>query len=165
MTDPRFDPAFQRGYSGPEPELVVRQRAAVPATVPPVRVPPQQISPPPVANDESARRAGVEAAEQPEQAEQPAPEQPERRRRRNPFGIALLASGVSLLILGGAMIWSAATAQNSLATQVTTSDTAAQAISIADYTLPPALLFGGILGVLGWLILAALDGSERIPRG
>jgi len=26
MTDPRFDPAFQRGYSGPDPELVARER-------------------------------------------------------------------------------------------------------------------------------------------
>jgi hypothetical protein len=28
MTDPRFDPAFQRGYSGPDPELVAREREA-----------------------------------------------------------------------------------------------------------------------------------------
>ncbi len=156
MTDPRFDPAFQRGYSGPEPELVVRAPAPVHTPSQPVRM----AAPPSSPSQESARpgvaEADASAAVRFDSAER---EEPWRLPRRNPFGIALLAVGVAMLVLGAAMIWSTAT-QNNIYAQGTF-DTAAQALSLVNYLLPPALLLGGILGILGWLVLHALGAFPR----
>lgn len=150
MSDPRFDPAFQRGYSGPEPTLVARPQAS-----------PSRQTIPDVAEPAIARAPVAPTPPGPaEPTAELALEEPWQQPRRNPFAIALLASGLIMLVLGIAMIWSTATAQNSTDTQATY-DTAAQALSIVDYLLPPALLLGGILGLLAWLILGALGPSQR----
>jgi len=162
MTDPRFDPAFQRGYAGPEPELVQRAAAPIPS--------PASASP-------ASKEPGVARVFSPGPGEESGPDAASARQsesglaiggtdqqsewfdqppHRNPFGIALLASGLLLLLAGGGMIWSFATrsvTQDALGSF----DPGTQAIAILDYHLPPALLLGGVLGVLGWLVLGALD--------
>jgi hypothetical protein len=151
MSDPRFDPAFQRGYTGPEPELVVREVvSARPQTVPDVA--PSVLAQIPVPDDVRPPAETI-GDSKPEEIWSP---------RRNPFALAMLVGGVILIVAGVAMIWSIATQNNSNAQP--TLDTGAQALAILNYLLPPALFLGGVLGVLGWLILGALGVTRAQDR-
>ena len=157
MTDPRFDPVFQRGYSGPAPELVPRE--TVPAKPRAGRdvATPARAETPVAANLQSATEPTVD----PPLEEVPRSEETWSPTRRNPFATAMLAGGLILILIGVAMVWGIATQINS--NTQTTLDTGAQVEAFLAYLLPPALLLGGILGVLGWLILGAL-GALGAPR-
>lgn len=148
MADPRFDPAFQRGYDGPEPELVVRP------------------GPPHAPEAAAAQRPGVDsAAEHPESAAGSAsgvghPDSHDERlpaARSNPYALALLVAGAAMLVAGGFLLQGYATTTVEQYTPET------QALSTLQQTLAPALLVSGIAGVLAWLVLGALEAAARRP--
>ena len=157
MTDPRFDPAFQRGYSGPAPELVVRDRHAVGAQAPrssapppPLPQAPSRTGPPPQAvplvDDTAADGTAVEGT-----VDGTAAEESElwRAPRRNPYSIALLVISVAMSITGGWLmqVWAV--------TSATGWSPAQQTAAIVQQQLAPVLLLGGIIGVVVWLVFGA----------
>jgi hypothetical protein len=163
MSDPRFDPAFQRGYDGPEPELVVRPAPGVAEAVRDFTPPTHADAPAPAA--ERVTPAAAESA--PGEAETIVDSPPDgsaQQPRRNPFSVALLVSGLALIVIGLAMIWSFATRQITVDETGTTFDVGSQALAILNYLLPPALLLGGVLALVAWLILGALGASGGRSR-
>ncbi len=99
--DPRFDPAFQRGYDGPagEPARTSPARPAPEARTAPVRSSPDPRTMPVVASDSGGDPAAVSRApERMPSFDDDAPD--EERRRVNPWFIALAALSAAL-ILGG----------------------------------------------------------------
>lgn len=149
MTDPRFDPAFQRGYSGPDPELVVRE--------------PVPSAPVPVAPEAAAVPAPVDASAQPQPQSQLQPAsaaEPEPRPAvRNPYRLALLLVGVVLVLASGAAL--SALVQHPQASS-TTADSQFQQLLLVDG--PPVLALVGFVCVILWLALGALDRVDR-PEG
>ncbi|MDP9028571.1 MAG: hypothetical protein M3N46_13665 [Actinomycetota bacterium] len=133
MTDPRFDPAFQRGYSGPDPELVVREQAPA-APVEPAVV--EVIAAPDVVAT-------------PELVETPAPLTPVRR---NPYRLALPLFGLVLLIAAGSTLW-----WQVLHPQATSTTAESQFVELLVTDLPPILALAGFVCVIVWLALGALD--------
>jgi len=133
MTDPRFDPAFQRGYSGPDPELVVREQA-VETALPEAPVP-------------------EVPAELPRSETQPEPVRPESRFAiRNPSRFALLLFGIALLIAAVASLyWQVVHPQASSTTAES------QFVQLLVSNLPPVLGLAGFVCVILWLALGALD--------
>jgi hypothetical protein len=142
MTDPRFDPVFQRGYSGPAPELVVRETVVDPP-VRPVAAPDAYPAPAPapVADDIGTEEPGAWAPP-----------------RRNPFAIALLVVGVTMVAAG---VW---LTQAFAATSANGYTPDEQTIAILQQALGPALLLGGIVGVVAWLVLGALAAAPGRAR-
>ena len=155
MTDPRFDPAFQRGYSGPAPELVVRDRLAVEAQAPrssalPTSPAPSRTGPPPQAvplvDDTAADGTAVDGTVDGSAAEE---SELWRAPRRNPYSIALLVISVAMSITGGWLmqVWAV--------TSATGWSPAQQTAAIVQQQLAPVLLLGGIIGVVVWLVFGA----------
>ena len=146
MTDPRFDPAFQRGYSGPAPELVVRDRLAVGAqaprssALPPPQAPSRTGPPPQAVPLVDGTAVDGTAAEDSELWRAP---------RRNPYSIALLVISVAMSITGGWLmqVWAV--------TSATGWSPAQQTAAIVQQQLAPVLLLGGIIGVVVWLVFGA----------
>ena len=133
MTDPRYDPRFQRGWDGQQP-------APVPA---PVR---------PAALDE-ARPA--DAAASSASSASPAPPEPDAEPpvdatddeawsapRRNPFRIALVVLGVALLAAGGGMTWFLALGQSQGSTPWATM------LAQLPYELMPTAVLAGIAAII-----------------
>ena len=136
MTDPRFDPAFQRGYSGPEPELVAREQtpvASVPSVADPVAVP--------------------EEIERPARPEPDAAVEPERRFSiHNPSRFALLLLGIVLLLAAVGSLYAEV-----LHPQTTSTTVESQFVELLISALPPVLGLAGFASVILWLALGALD--------
>jgi hypothetical protein len=117
--DPRYDPAFQRGFTGdvrtqPRVESALRRTAVVSpapersALATPIGAPPERIEPAPVPVPTAAEPVGAGAAPSASPAAETvvvAAEQPASARdvTRNPFYLAAAALAV-LLIVGGA-VW------------------------------------------------------------
>jgi len=153
--DPRFDPRFQRGYDGPE--AVVPSTPAAPSpiessasarTVPPAPVDDPDRTAAARADPVTAANADADAGVDDVFWTPP---------RRNPFALALLLARLAMIAVGGWLAW----------TVVTTSsfpdgyDRAAQTFSLVQQQLTPPLLSAGLLGVVGWLVLGALEASTR----
>jgi hypothetical protein len=152
--DPRFDPRYQRGYDGPEPDA-----------------PPTPAMPSPVARSDSARPptagggAGSEADSAPpvgavlqeSVAADDAADDFWAPPRRNPYALALLVGGLAMIAVGLWLIWSVVT-QSSFPDG---NDRAAQAFGLVQQQLTPALVIAGFVGVVGWLVLGALGPSGR----
>jgi hypothetical protein len=149
-TDPRFDPRFQRGYSGPEPEPLPTLRAENPMSwttpVDPTDPAAEGHGSPDPARSGSASTSDVAA----DDAYWPPP-------RRNPFALALLIGGVVMIAVGGWLIWSVVTASS----YPNGYDEGEQAFALIQQQLTPALLICGVLGIAGWLVLGALAASDR----
>jgi len=151
MTDPRFDPRFQRGYDGQQP---------IPSDPAP-SVPARGIAPEPPADD------SWNVTREPESPVQLAPVrdsaavdgvEPWAPRRRNPYAIALLLVGLAMILLGGWLTRVyATTALNGY-----TSDQ--QTNAILQQQLAPALLVGGFAAVIAWLVLGAFGALARGAR-
>ena len=147
MTDPRFDPRFQRGYSGEQPEVpheAVRGPAPTPAE-------------PPSAGEPAAvrvREANPAPLEEVEESWAPAP--------RNPYRLALLLAGVAMLLGAGILIWYTVRTAN---TGSGVYDVGEQTLSFVEYLVPPALVLGGLTSLIVWLVLGALAARDaRGPR-
>jgi hypothetical protein len=151
--DPRFDPRFQRGYDGPEPDA--------PPTPTPGRLSPagaggSSVPPPPepgAAHEIIAAQDAVgpsESTDAPDNVFWVPP-------RRNPYGIALLAGGLVMIAVGLWLVWSVVTASSFPDGY----DRAAQAFQVVQQQLTPAFLLAGVLGIVGWLVLGALGSSTR----
>jgi hypothetical protein len=148
--DPRFDPRFQRGYDGPEPDA------------PPTPAVPSPIEP----GGSSREPAGRGAADIAPASDAGRPSEPRDEAdddalwsppRRNPFAIALLVGSLALIAIGLWLIWTVASASS----YPDGYDRAAQALALVQQVLSPALLLAGLLGVIGWLVLGALAASAR----
>jgi hypothetical protein len=147
MTDPRFDPAFQRGYEGPNPELVVRRQAA--SEVVPLEVTassgPDAAPEPRSLDPVSASGAGVS---------EPEP----RAGPRNPYRLGLLLGGILLIVAAAAIL-------SSQVQQPQASDTTPQAqfVHLLLGLLPPSLLLSGLVCIILWLAIGALDRLDPVP--
>lgn len=160
MSDPRFDPRFQRGYAGPQP---VPSGAAAP---PPSRALSDPVAPEPTPIDGEPAEprpapallpSALEDADE-SSAPQAAPA------GRNPYALALLIGGVLLFVTGTWWAWSSAGLTNVSAESDPDAQLRAQAISLLGFLMPPALLIGGLLGIVGWLVLGALGVPSRQAR-
>lgn len=139
MTDPRYDAQFRRGYEGPPvPPPVGRAQTPPASSEDPIP------SPPPV--DDGAGVVGAVVTDQ----------DPEPLRRRNPWSIALLVGGMLLVIAGGWMLRSYATTNST--TGFSPSD---QLWLYVEQQLSPALLVGGFLALVAWLVIGALAARSR----
>jgi hypothetical protein len=123
MTDPRYDPRFQRGWDGdPEPRVVAGPE------------PPASEHPPPsVAPSEPAP-----ARPEPLEAHDAWIETP----RYNPFRIALAVTGIALLGVGAWLMWLMVQGQQSSSTPW--SSTLAQ----LPYLLMPPVVLAGLVAVI-----------------
>jgi len=149
--DPRFDPRFQRGYDGPEPEL-----PSTPAVPSPLE-----------AAGSLRRAAGIPSASDadsaPDMADLAAPAADSDTDgfwtppRRNPFALALLLGSLAMIAVGVWFFWSVFTASSFPDGY----DRAAQAFSLVQQQLTPALFIVGLLGVITWLVLGAVAASGK----
>lgn len=146
--DPRFDPRFQRGYSGSEPLPPSEQIPPQPER--PVVPPPELESPEqPVAESEPEPRVVTSPSAQPGFIDE-APWVPPPR---NPYRLALLLAGVAMLLGAGILIWYSARAaieNNGFY------DLGQQTLSTLENLVPPALIVGGLTSIIVWLVLGAL---------
>jgi len=152
--DPRFDPRFQRGYDGPEPDA-----PATPAASSPLDSAggsrPAASTPAPSDGDTAHGVADVvaPAASSDEDGFWSPP-------RRNPFALALLLGSLAMIAVGLWLFWTVATAS----TFPNGYDRTAQALSILQQELTPALLMAGLLGVIAWVVLGAGRAPARGRR-
>lgn len=147
MTDPRFDPRFQRGYSGdgleaqdvaqpaPAPEAAVRATPADPVTR---REPAQPDTPEPAATPVDIDVGWAPAA-------------------ANPYRLALLLTGLAMLLGAGVLIWYSS--KNFLIGS-TTDDIGQQALSALQYLVSPALVVAGFVCIIVWLALGAVTARD-----
>ncbi len=141
MTDPRFDPAFQRGYAGPEPELVARVVVPDAASAPD--------APPLPAAVESLARPTPEPPEPPVDVAIE-PESPVAI--RNPYRLALLIVGVALLLIAGSTLYAQVRHP-----QANVPTVESQFVQLLLFSLPQAFALAGFVALLLWLVLGALD--------
>jgi hypothetical protein len=137
VTDPRFDPAFQRGYDGPDPELVIREQA--PSASAPVTS---------AASATPAPEASEHRRPQPDAAPEPEP----RFAVRNPYRLALLLLGIAMLIAAVASLYSQV-----VHPQATSTTAESQFVQVLVSNLPPVLGLAGFVCLILWLALGALD--------
>lgn len=156
--DPRFDPRFQRGYDGPEPDV-----PATPAASSPVE-PGASSRGPAAASASSERGDGVgDGGGPPGPTDLDAPSAgPDGEGlwpppRRNPFALVLLIGSLAMIGVGIWLFWTVVTAS----TFPNGYDKASQAFALAQQQLTPALLIAGVLGLIGWFVLGALASDPR----
>ncbi len=141
MTDPRFDPAFQRGYSGPQPKPVARGAAPSSSA--------EAAEPEPAAS--SATAAPVT---------EPAPESDPARPQLNPYRLALLLFGLALLLASVALLFEQVQHPQGVNTTIES-----QFVQILTYDLPPGLALAGFVCLIVWLALGALDRPAAPGKG
>jgi len=149
--DPRFDPRFQRGYDGPEPAVL-----PTPAAPSPIEGSASAHAVPPAPADDADRTAAA-TADPVRAADAGAHDGFWTPPRRNPFALALLTAGLAMIAVGGWLAWTVVTASSFPDGY----DRAAQTFSLVQQQLTPPLLSAGLLGVVGWLVLGALEASTR----
>ena len=141
MTDPRFDPAFQRGYSGPEPELVAR--VVVPDAAPAPDAPPVPDAVEPLARPmPTPPEPPVDVTIEPESP----------LAIRNPYRLALLIVGVALLLIAGSTLYAQVRHP-----QANVPTVESQFVQLLLFSLPQAFALAGFVALLLWLVLGALD--------
>ncbi len=158
MTDPRFDPAFQRGYSGPEPELVARRTPEVDPALDPAAAGP---------TPEGSTAAAIVAQSpdpdpDPDPQHEPAPDSdaPAAPRRLNPYRLALLIGGLLLLAAAVSMLYEAVQHPQGTSTTIDS-----QFLNLLVGNLPPALALAGFICLIAWIALGALDrGAAELDR-
>jgi hypothetical protein len=142
--DPRFDPAYQRGFEG-EAEPMPRAATVAPAARPAVEQPLEVIERTPErAPAERSRRAA------------PEPDEDAAGSRRNPFFIAVLIIA-GLLILGGVLIF----------VRLPEWRAEVQGAAVVDYSTLEALQFGAPLMIalgIGTVIAVLLQAAKRWGR-
>jgi hypothetical protein len=158
MTDPRFDPRFQRGYSGDGLEA--------PDVAPPVA------APEPVDTEAPADRATP--ADPATRIERAQPDTPEPAATHvdvavgwapataNPYRRALLLTGLAMLLGAGVLIGYSIKSSN-LPFGSATDDIGQQALNSLEYLVFPALVVGGFVCIIVWLAMGAVTArdSER----
>ncbi|MEO6114779.1 MAG: hypothetical protein ABIP33_00180 [Pseudolysinimonas sp.] len=151
MTDPRYDEQFRRGYDGP------------PVGPPPAAVPPADRAPD---SGTAARIPNSPAAEERREPERerererepdPQPDVDWMPPARNPFRLALLLVGIAMLLGAGILIWFGV---RSSIDQTGEYGVEQQTVSTLYYLVPPALIMGGLVSFIVWLVLGALFGRE-----
>ncbi|MEO6114780.1 MAG: hypothetical protein ABIP33_00185 [Pseudolysinimonas sp.] len=147
MTDPRYDEQFRRGYDGP----------------PPAAVPP--------ADRAQDSRSALRIPDPPVVPQPQEPEQGSTRERdpdplevadwippaRDPSRLALLLVGIAMLLGAGLVIWFGV---RSSIDQTGEFGPAQQSASTIERLVPPALIIGGLVSFIVWLVLV-LSPVER----
>ncbi len=150
MTDPRFDPRFQRGWNGPEP--VVR---AAPTPQPVVAF----IPPPPVV-EVTRPETPVDAVADEQRAEPSS-----RFAIHNPARLVLLIGGIVLLIAAVATLNVQIAFQQQQNADPSFSSMVPPLPTALLYSLPQPLCEAGLISLIVWLALGALDaGARRAQR-
>lgn len=145
MTDPRFDPAFQRGYSGPQPKPVARVAAPSPRA--------EVAEPEPAAAPAGNAPVGVPVIE-------PAPEPDPDRALLNPYRLALLLFGLALLFGSATLLFEQVQHPQGVNTTIE-----GQFVQMLTYNLPPGLALAGLVCLIVWLTLGALDRTAGSGKG
>ena len=148
MTDPRYDPRFQRGYAGPGPDAVAEPEApGSPREARPVSWQP-----------EPPRPVG---AFPPEPVVDPSPDAPRTEQgsddldepgvtpRRDPYRLALLVVSLVLLVIAGELFWQ-------IARPPETAGGGGYTIMMMAPAALPAFVLAGLVGLIVWLALGAL---------
>jgi hypothetical protein len=76
---------------------------------------------------------------------------------RNPYRLALLLAGVGMLLGAGILIWYSVRTAN---TSSGVPDVGEQTLSFVEYLVPPALLLGGLISLVAWLVLGAVAARD-----
>jgi hypothetical protein len=150
VSDPRFDPRFQRGYDGPPPEAPVRPVAHAPGLPAAARIPDPQLAesrpePEPLLASSSPVQPGFDDSD----IWTPA--------ARNPYQLALLLAGLAMLLGAGILIWFSV---RIIPESTVPYDVGQQTISTIQYLIPPALVVGGLTSIIVWLVLGALASRD-----
>ncbi|MFC5502442.1 hypothetical protein ACFPJ4_09340 [Lysinimonas soli] len=160
--DPRFDPRFQRGYAGGESDAAARRRPKdeVRSSGPSPASPPHHIS------DPEAQTRPVEPDQPPaprEFADEPSDDvaEPQGEVVGNRARTVLLVASLSMLAAAGVMVWSLA---QRLAGDGGSFDGAQQAIAIAQYAVPPALIIAGFCGLILWMVVGVVRAAQAGRR-
>jgi hypothetical protein len=149
--DPRFDPRFQRGYDGPEPDAP--STPAMPSPLEVGRSSPREAGIPSPSDSDAARGTADLAAPAGDSAVEGLWAPP----RRNPFALALLLGSLAMIAVGVWFFWSVFTASSF----PDGNDRAAQTFNLVQQELTPALFIVGLLGVITWLVLGSLAASGK----
>jgi len=146
MTDPRYDPRFQRGWNG-EPPPAVRPAPRLAPDAPAASEPAPSsflASPPPAGSVREPVEPVEPAADEPTEEVGAEPARP----ARNPYRVALVAVGVVLAVGAGGMLWQIAQPMS--------------AYTPSDYVLPqletmvaPWVAFAGLLAIIAAVALGA----------
>lgn len=149
MTDPRYDPRFQRGWGGdPAASTGVPADPLAPARA--------EVAAAPAPTHAAAGLPRTEAVAAPVESEPTVPddeawiEQP----RHNPFRIALAATGVALLAIGGWLIWVSWVTE----AQQSTSTPDGAVLGQVLYQLMPTVVLAGLVALIAAI---ALGGRPR----
>jgi len=146
--DPRFDPAFQRGFEG---AVTTTRRRSLPG-VPPVLPAQQQIVPPPVSPPAAAVSAPAPVADAVEEvAEEPA------ARGMNPFVVVLWVVAAVLVLVGGYL---AQWVRTTFLTDSVSTNIDYVTIEIVKYGAP-LLIVLGLATAIGLLFLHAIAWRKR----
>jgi hypothetical protein len=133
VTDPRYDPRFQRGWDGPPPAPAPVVASAPAPTPAPVTPPPAPVEEPaPAESTDPTPVHGDEDLEPP---------------RRNPFRIALAVLGVVLLAATGWLIQQSTSA---------TSEPGLSALVQFAQVMTPVLGFAGFAAVIVAIAIGAV---------
>jgi hypothetical protein len=144
VTDPRYDPRFQRGWDGAPPP------APAPVVVPPPQPDTTRSSPPSLPAPTPDPAPAVEETVPPADAD-PAMEAEDDPPARNPFRIALVALGIALVVIAAGLFWQMTQDQSGA---VQSPDQVA--LQQLAYTFAPTLLLVGIIALIAAIALGVL---------
>ena len=144
MTDPRYDPRFQRGWDGELPPPAAPASAASPPSAAPF-APAASVAP---AEDVPAPGPLREQVGAEPPAEEPAEPEPESAPARNPYRIALVVLGVVLTAAGGGMLWH-------LAQPTSFTNSSDAVLPQLEFTTAPWIALAGLLAIVAAIALGA----------
>jgi len=144
VTDPRYDEQFQRGYDGPPVPPPVARAETPPGSH--ARIPAAPAESHTSSGPSDDEWAGVVISDQ----------EPEPPRRRNPWLIALLVVGLVGVAVGCWLL------SDYIITSTINGYTASEQFKVTfEQQLSPALLIGGFIAVVAWLVVGALAARSR----
>lgn len=146
MTDPRYDPRFQRGWDGTPPDSAPAPPSSTPPPTHPAPVAPAgRAEPPRVAVPDPIGAAPTGPAEEPGTE---AEVEPAAGPVRNPYRIALVMLGAVLVLAGAGMLWQ-------LAQPITSASPTEYVIPQLEGMVAPWIALSGLLAIIAAIALGA----------
>ena len=150
MTNPRYDEQFRRGYDGPPVPPPVARAETPPDSSPRIPAAPvESHTSSGLPDDERADVSGVVGVVVTDQ-------EPEPLRRRNPWLIALLVVGLVGVVVGCWLL-----SDYIITSTINGYATSEQFKVTFEEQLSPALLTGGFVALVAWLVIGALAERSR----